>query len=644
MKAPTTPAEQPIKAQSSPTSLVWIMVYLALSAWALRWLWGPNLTPGIDTGGHLTRLDAAWNLFQSGHLDGWFDQVSLGYQMHRLYGPGFAFIVATTKAVSFGLLSIPGAYKAVGALSTLAIPFTGMALCRSLGLKPNAAWLGGALMLAVSSPFSSGLEGAFLMGLMPQQVAAPLVLGAWALTIAARPRPVMLGITVALLTVTHPYSLVIYVFFGIFLLGAAALRSLRIHWFELIKAALVALTLSAWWWIPAISGSDLRGPLTGWSNPAFLEHLKLAASGERGIFDPVAALTVLSIGGVAVVAVIKRRLALAVLALLPFVLMAALHLVVYLSIAHLPEAMLFPNRGLTFAAYLAMPAVAVALATFRTLGLASGVLATALAVATFVPPPVSLYEPTNALVTMAAELTEVVPPGYRFAFAQVPMSAEGVAAPSRYLGWRSSVADLTIFGSEWAPGSEISGLVYEKLSRGNLDDWLDSLGQYRVSHVISATPEVEALFNGQTQLELLTQHENLALWQLNAETAVQVQEAGAEHFQLQITVGDESEILLPIGYSPGWHLMNTTPANGGEPHSKHRLGRSRNGQLALLPAPNTAPGSMQIVLRWQLPKVHLVGWLTTLLGTTVLTMLWARPSQVIARQTRRWRYQLHRDE
>lgn len=608
--------------------VLWIALYLVLCAWALHWLWGSAVTPGVDTGGHLTRLDAAWKAFSVGRIDGWFDQVSLGYQMHLLYGPGFALIVSLLRALSFGVVSTAGAYKLTAILATVAIPFTGMTLGRVLRLKPRVAWLAGALMLVVSSPFSSGLEGAFTMGLMPQQVAAPMVLGAWALTISRRQRPLVLGLLVGLLTITHPYSVVMYMSFGIFLLVAARLDGHPIAWPQLSKAAGVAVISVAWWWIPALAGRDLRGPLTGWVNPDFVEHLRLVASGERGIAYPVSALVVLAIGFIIVQALHRRDVGLGALAVLPVAVLGSLHLFVFLAKSSIPEAILFPNRGLTFAAYLAMPATALALSRLSRIGPVVVAVFVVIALPGLKPPPSFYYQPTAELEATAADLSAIVPSGYRFAYAELPMIGFGTPAPSRYLGWRSGTADLTIFGSEWAPGSEVSQLVYKKLDQANIDDWLNSIGQYRVSHIISATPEVAKLFERENSLTLVSTHGDLQIWAITAPRPIEVVEATANKLVFRVQSAIEADILLPVGYSPGWHATG------------HDLGRSNNGQLTVF---DVSSGDV-ISLRWRMPVIHTIGWLTTWVGATVLVMVWMQSSRVVERQTRRWQRQLHHDE
>lgn len=597
----------------------WIVVYLAISAWALHWLWGPELTPGMDTAGHLVRLDAAFEMFRSGRLDGWMDRTMLGYQLHLVYGVGFAALVGIVKVLGFGVLSTAGAYKLTGVLATVAIPFAGMAMCRSLGFKANTAWPSGLLMLGVSSYRSSGIEGAFHTGLVPQQVGAAMVLAAWAAMLAKKPRPLILGLLVGALAFTHPYSLLMFIIFAPFLLAMSYLRNRKVHWRPLIFSAVVAVTSSAWWWIPIIPARHLRGPMTYWVTPNFWEQLRLVVDGKLGVAAPLSILLVAALLFLVYQNLYERNLRQTFFVITPITAYSTVRLFISLSGSQHTESAQIADRALPFMLYLLIPNVGLFLCKFKKAGISLGIAAVAVAALTLTAPERSLYQPWYSLNALAHDLGEEVPDGYRYAFAEAPRVGFGVPEPSRYLGWKAGVGDLSIFGPEWAPGSDVSFQIYTALSHENVQGWLASMKNARVSHLVSGNENSKTLFANRGDLQQVATHGNLAIWELIGPRQVAIANSSPNRLALTVTANADNEtVAMPIGYSPGWQVDG------------YSLGRSENGRLTVV----VPQGTSHIVLHWQLPRVHTYAWLLTFVGMCALLIFFMRPSQIIERQ--RW--------
>lgn len=617
---------------SRRATLAWIVLYLAMSGWAMHWLWGPELAPGMDTTGHLVRLDTAFELFRHGRLDGWMDRSMLGYQLHLVYGPGFAIIAALIKALSFGTFSTALVYKLIGFLAITAIPFTGMALSRSLGLSPQAAWISGLFMLTVSSFNGSGIEGAFLTGLVPQQVGTAMVLGAWALLIAQKPRTLLLGILVAALACTHPYSLLMFIYFSPFVLLTAHIRDRSLNRGHISTSAIIALILSAFWWIPALAARDLRGPMAGWPSPGFWGRLEMLVTGERGIGVPASLILAVAIVWLLFDSLKRQRFSNLSLVILPLAALAFISWLAFLLQDQMAEAVQAPDRAFPFMVYLLIPVVGIAIAPFKERGVAVAMAAVMLATATLVAPNFSRYRPEEPLLAIIADVADVVPNGYRYAVGNMPRQGFGVAEPRRYIGWKANVSDLSDFGAEWSPGSEVSYEMLAPLDKTNVDDRLELIASSRVSHIVSGNTATRNLFSNRADLRKISEHGELTLWEIT--TRQQVEIIGASTNQLNLRIHTELDnqlsnssslqnVDLPISYSPGWQSPG------------FQLGRAENGRLSIQ-VPN---GTTTITLHWQLPRIHTVAWLVSFIGIAIFTIFWTQPNQIIRRHRQQASYE-----
>lgn len=593
--------------------LAFALVVVAVSAWGLHWLWGPELQPGIDVTGHLTRLDVGLDLFASGHLDGWFDRAMLGYQTFLIYGPGLAFAVALVRAASFGLLSIPGALEVVSVVALVALAPAAASLTRAFGLGRAAGRAAGLLALVVSSPRGGGIQGAFDLGLLPNTVAAPLVLWGWALALGPRPRPVLLGAVAVGIGITHPQSLVVFVAFLplVLLAGRACGVVDPDRWTTLWRAGLVAAGLGAWWWVPALLHRDLRGVLTSWDLPTFVEHLDLVARGERGWVGPAALLVVVSVAAALVDSVVRRDRAELALVALPFAALAVLHVAEWMLVDRFHEVVLLPNRGLTYAAYLAVPVVALVLD--RLLGrwgpapwLCAAVIV-ALTMPDLRPPPWTFEEPTDDLRATAASLADEVPDGSRFAFVYAPGSDAGVPATGRWLGWESGRSDLGPFGAEYAPGVGLTLIVFDPPERTSVDEWIAQVRALAVSHVVTAEPDSHEVFDRSGLVTAAARHGDLTVWAIER-APFAVVDADRESMVWDVDLRGERQLPLPVGWSPGW----TATVDGATVDTS----ASPDGRLSI-PYPG---GAHTVAIDFALPSGHLVGRLVSVVVLVVLVV------------------------
>lgn len=270
-----------------------------------------GLPPGDDIPYHLAKNRfAVEEFFRRGVLDGWSPLFSQGSQQFLLYGPGMAIAAALVRGVTFGLVSDLTALKVVMVLSFAAIAPASMFLARALGLSRLAAAAIGFLSLTVSVPYGVGVSGTFDLGLAPHQLAAPFVLVAWGALVRllrsdGRRWALVMGIASAVVVVTHLTS-----FFGL-AIGATVIVAVnalvhRAHFDQLWRlgvAAVWALTLSAFWWVPLARDPGPRPATATWSTPSFTERLRLILSGTDSYPRPVAWLVIAALTALCVVVI-----------------------------------------------------------------------------------------------------------------------------------------------------------------------------------------------------------------------------------------------------------------------------------------------------------------------------------------------------
>lgn len=585
---------------------------IVLVAGGLHWLWGPELPPGVDATGHLTRLDVGLSLLADGRLDGWFDRAMFGYQTHLMYGPGLALAVGAVRVLSLGLLSIAGAYEVVGVLGLLAVVPTTATLTRAFGAPVGAARAAGILALAVSSGRGGGIQGAFDLGLMPNHVAVPLVLLAWAWMLRPRDQPVVLGLLVGSVALTHPQSLVVLAAFAPLVLAAGWACGVvdRSRWRRLVAGALVAAGTTAWWWVPAVVHRDLRGILTSWDLPTMGEHLRLVLDGERGWIGPAAFVVAVAWAGAVGYGAATRDRVLLAMAALPVLSLGLLHVVEALLVDRFPEVVLLPNRGLVYACYLAAPVVGIALhRAFQAWEPGAWVLA-GVAVAGSLgllrPPPSTFDRPLAAMHDTADDLDRLVADGQRFAYVESDVDRTGVPAPGRWLGWTSGRINLGPFGAEYAPGVVPTLMVFEPPDAATVDAWVERVRPMAVSHLVAGDPATHEVLASATSLRLVARHEPLSIWEIEGDAPFEVVDADRERLVVDVGARHARSLSLPLGYSPGWSgTLDDEPAS---------LGRGADGRLTV----DLPPGPHRISLRWHEPTGHAAGRVITLLALVAL--------------------------
>jgi hypothetical protein len=200
--------------------VLWVgMLIAAMTAlWLTAGVWGGRLPTGDDTIAHVIRTKfAIENLISEGRTDGWAPSFLLGYETFLFSGPAFAWAVALVRVLSFGLLSVAGAFKVVFVGSFVALPLTVAFLARSFGLERRTAGVAAILTLVVNSPYGGvGLSGLFGIGLATHQFGAIfffLALGS-AVRLLRHPSArwtVLTAGSVAILLTAHGLSVFIFV-------------------------------------------------------------------------------------------------------------------------------------------------------------------------------------------------------------------------------------------------------------------------------------------------------------------------------------------------------------------------------------------------------------------------------------------------
>ena len=575
-------------------------VAVLLAGWLLAGLWGPGLPSGDDTVSHLVRAEQAiQELLPRGKVSGWQSRFGVGYQQFLFYSPGFTWLVAVLHWLSLGLLSIPGAFKVAAALTVLALPPSVAFLARSLDLSRWAAGLAAILVLCVNSPFGGvGLHGTFDIGLLPNQLGAAcfcLALGGM-LRVVADPsarRVTLAGLALAGLLLTHAVTAIVLAAFLAVLLptflvtdrpGARGLARVAAG---LLGAGALAAGLAAFWLVPALAHSDLRGPLTSWANPTMTERLGDILSG-RVLFTRVAAGCVLLGWVLAWWRAARGRRWAAGLLLTPLA---------YLVVADLflrwdptnPVSLQLMNRGLGYVgvfAVLPLAAVlggvasvprwpwwryagpAVALACAVGLAASSGAEARR---------AVGQQQPTPALRAMAAELARVVPPTARFATQRdypEELASTGVSHPDFWLPWAAGRSTLNIDQIESTAAPRPASIPAHLTDRpaGEVADDLLRLGVTHVAVVneesagrLLRSPRFRTVWSSPPLAVLAVQPraggpEPGALVTAAGPARARLVRAEPERLEFQVDSRAPTTVTAAVGWSPKWRAaLNGRP-------------------------------------------------------------------------------------
>lgn len=638
LSAEDLPAVEQTSAESAPAKHGWqrMVVWVGnvtIALWGVRWLRGPELSPGADVTGNLQRIEFAWGLFGHGQIDGWFPGAMLGYQVHLFYGPGLAVAVGIVRLLSFGTISSAGALQFVLVAALVAVPWAVARLGRALGLRWWTAAAAGMFGLAVSSPRGGGVAGGFETALAAQQVAVPLVILAMALAIECldldrKGSPLFLATTITVLALTHPLSLVLLGLLGpVLLIAAWSLGRVDVRLMpRLAIAAAWTAGLAACWWLPAMAHRDLRGPATSWDQPSVSEHLALLVTGDRGFVGPFGRFAVLSIVAAVLAGTWLRRRDLIVLGLLPVAALAVLHLAHGALGTTDPLGMQLPNRGLIYAALLAAPVSARILESiwptrWSIVVWVSAAVIAAMSIQGLEPPTWATQHPTTELRETAVVLDAEVPDGARFAFVRGPFHL-GVPAPERWLAWASGRPGLAPFGPEYAPGSGAAMAAPNAPPSGELTGWTNGLRALAVSHLVVVDPDLNVRLQGESGVSAGFVGPSLTVWELRSSPGHPVGSVVPADAARIISSGPDSHLIevsserarpstsLAIGWSPGWRAWVD--------EIEIPTAKAADGRLSI----DLPPGSHVIRLQFREPRTGGVGRVITAL--TVLLAVGTR--------------------
>ena len=584
-------------ADRDPRWLRWTIAATSvlIALWALRFLAGGELAPGNDITGHLQRSAFGIDdVFLAGRFDAWYPASMLGYQLFLFYGPGLTVLTGLADLLSFGLLSDAGALKAVLIAAYVVMPVVTTRLARALSLRPVTALAAGMLSLAAGSTRGGGVDGSFATGLAAQQVGVPLVILALALivervnsasTTASRRGPLPLALTVAALALTHPLSLLVLAMFTPLLLLAVWIQGTfdRSGWRVLFVAAGWTIALSAWWWLPAVLSSDLRGPVTSFTLPGVWEHIELLVTGERGwrgIIGPVATLGVAAAVADGIANRDRRVLSLALTPVLAFALLHATHgvLGIYSDVGRQ-----LPNRGLVFVAILAAPAAAVNLESWlesvipersariprETAPIALFLLLAAVtfrSVTTLEIGPVDRYRPVDELHEAASILSGDVPDSARFAWVDGNSGDLGVPEPQRWLAWKADRNSLTPFGPEYAPGSGTVSVASNGPPADAVDKWVDDVRLLGATHIATGNEDKALLLEGHERLTSLLDTDRLDVWRIETRPdsptggltitgSSTIVDHGVNRYELDVVREVDGPVEFALGWSPSWKIL-----------------------------------------------------------------------------------------
>jgi uncharacterized membrane protein len=256
-----------------------------MMGWAVlvvRPLFGPGYPSSWDGAAHFVRLKAMAELFlPHGRTDGWCPYWYNGFVPFLFY-PNLFFVLAGSLYHLLGrLVPLLLIFKLFTASAYVLLPPAMYIMARCFRFTRFAALCAALCTLAVSAPHGIGLQALFIIGLVPQSFALPLVLlglGGFHLgvTVGGRFLPIA-AILCALVIQTHFISGVylalactVYLVVACVMHRRPRLTIRRAMGIGLLTAGMSAATL-----IPMVVHQSLRGPGTGWGDlPFFRDFLQ----------------------------------------------------------------------------------------------------------------------------------------------------------------------------------------------------------------------------------------------------------------------------------------------------------------------------------------------------------------------------------
>lgn len=297
-------------------SLLVPLALFLLGMWLTRHVWGGIAPEGDDLPYHLSRAQFGWSsIFRTGHLDGWSPRFGAGSQAFLLYGPGLAIVFSALRVVTFGLISDGAAMAVIMTVSYAAAGPGVWWVARSLRMSQLASGLAGLAGLCVSVPFGVGIAGTFDLGLVPNQLAVPMFLGALGLilricgsTLGDSPEPLPqrhrhrmalgAGLLIASTVVTHPQSAVALALTLVFAVPFVLLHH-NARWQPalegLVETGIVTIVASTWWLVPLAVDHEPRAPLSDWGTPPFWTRVNELVTGKLLFTSPIAALVTVAV-------------------------------------------------------------------------------------------------------------------------------------------------------------------------------------------------------------------------------------------------------------------------------------------------------------------------------------------------------------
>ena len=478
---PTTGVEPPRSSSPGWLRLIGPGIGVVVGLILVRGVLGGGLPEGDDAPYHVAKnLFAFSEIFGRGHLDGWAPTFSMGSEQFLLYGPGSALVASALRLFTFGTVDHPTLVAWVGALGYVATAPAAYFFARGLRLGRVGASVVGVASLCVSVPFGTGLAGTFDLGLIPHQLAVPLVLVTLGALVRVVESPDRRWVTLAAVaamgvTVTHLTSaLVALAAFAVMMLcrWAAPVRD-RVRTppshglfaaYRLALAGVLAAGFGAWWLLPLAENSGPRPSTATWRTPPFGEEVQRLLRTRLWASQVVVALTLAALAACAIWLIVGSealsrlgRWRVAVVAAGP-----ALLVLLYAMYHVLPgdTGLLMVNRGTGYAALLwilPIGVVADRLVARRSDRVAMA-LPAALGLIVVVMPalvPASGYAhravpPRPELQAAGRVLADSVPPEGRFAWVHERGfdTSFGPVHPELWLAMDSESATLNGFGGE----------------------------------------------------------------------------------------------------------------------------------------------------------------------------------------------------
>jgi hypothetical protein len=642
---------------------------VALAVYLSRGVWDDGIPIGSDMGAHFVRAETAWDrFFPQGRIDGWQTRFGLGYQQSLFLGPGFSLLAGLLRLLSLGTLTTVGSVKLAMVLAYAAMPPATAVLAWAFGLGRRSIGVAAILSLGVSVTLGgAGLAGMFTWALVPNMLGADLAVLAAAGVVLVLRRPstgrvLFTAVSLALVIVTHPWAAIVVVVFTLCAAVAFGLDWLVTHhssngpWAArallrevlrpgpddrpelradpvwrtaveaparragaLLVAGALGVALAGVQVLPLVAHRDLKGVDTVFADAPLLDRLGDALRGEDNLRPGMMVLVIAGLVYAALVARVRRPLA------LPVALTPVLYLVVARAARHLwpanVVAVQLTNRSLFFVGTLGVLAAAMlvgeigpVVAALRTLlgftgprrrpplrPLAAFALVVVPTAVILVPEPppnewVAAAAPTPALVHAAEELHRRVPDTGRYAvqFSAREEERAGMWQPWFWLAWASGRNSLNNYNLE---SSAVSGPLYEgeELGRHAPTVEVERLQRVGVTHVLLIEPEAVPALLANWRMEVVWAEGGLAIAEVRgadgrpspvpavwggAPVAGRVVRADPEHLAFEIASERARRVTLAVGWSPKWRAtVDGRPA---------ALGRDRQSQLTVALPEGTA--------------------------------------------------------